>query len=57
MITVYDANTKLEDLHHIPLRRPAKAGLRWQGIPHGALAKSLVTAIEKRGGEIKETKC
>tara|TARA_R110002020_G_scaffold115383_1_gene265294 strand:- start:2258 stop:3016 length:759 start_codon:yes stop_codon:yes gene_type:complete len=56
MITVYDANTKLEDLHHIPLRRPEKAGLRWQGIPHGALAKSLIAAIEKRGWEVKDTK-
>ena len=56
MITVYDANTKLEDLHHIPLRRPEKAGLRWQGIPHGALVKSLIAAIEKRGWEVKDTK-
>lgn len=56
MITVYDANTKLEDLHHIALRRPEKAGLRWQGIPHGALVKSLIAAIEKRGWEVKDTK-
>jgi len=56
MITVYDANTKLEDLHHIPLRRPEKAGVRWQGIPHGALAAVLVKAITRRGWKITDTK-
>lgn len=56
MITVYDANTKLEDLHHIALRRPEKAGVRWQGIPHGVLANAVVDAVTDRGWKVKETK-
>ena len=56
MIYVYDENTKLEDLHRIPLRRPAKAGVRWKGIPHGVLAMVLTESITKRGWKITDTK-
>lgn len=54
MITVFGANTNLNDLNRIPLQRPAKAGAYWQGIPHGALASALIDEIGTRGWGIAD---
>jgi hypothetical protein len=56
MITVFGANTTLEDLQRIPLVRPPKAGAYWQGVPHGALVNTLSDEIRSRGWTITDQK-
>jgi len=56
MITVYGANTRLNDLTNIKLQRPEKAGKYWQGIHHSRLAITLVNEINSRGWEITESR-
>ena len=49
MITVFGANTTVDDLNAVKLERPTKAGAYWQGIPHGALVHTLADEIRSRG--------
>jgi len=56
MITVYGANTRLNDLANVKLERPAKAGAYWQGIHHSRLTNTLVNEINSRGWEITESR-
>ena len=56
MITVFGANTTLEDLQRIPLERPPKAGAYWEGVPHGALVNTLSDEIRSRGWNITDQK-
>ena len=56
MITVYGANTKVEDLRTIPLDKPEKAGAYWQGIQHGRLVDVISQQISNRGWSITESR-
>ena len=54
MITVFGANTTVDDLNAVKLERPTKAGAYWQGIPHGALVNTLADEIRSRGWDVTE---
>lgn len=54
MITVYGANTTLEDLRKVETVRPATAGSRWVGIQHGDLADAIRDEVAVRGWEVTE---
>jgi len=52
MITVFDANTTLTDLHKIEPVTPPNAGRRWRAIPHGELVETIKDEVVSRGWRI-----
>ncbi len=56
MITVHGANTTIEQLRQVELKRPEAAGSHWRGIQHGELADAIVAAAAKRGWRVAESR-
>lgn len=54
MITVYGANTTIDEVRNIPLTTPTKAGGYWKGIPHGELVDTISDEVRSRGWKITE---
>jgi hypothetical protein len=54
MITVLGNRLALDELRHIPVVRPEKAGARWQGVQHHVLATTILQTLSKRGIEVSQ---
>lgn len=54
MITVLGSRLGVDELRHIPVVRPAKAGTRWQGIQHHNLASTVLQSLHRRGIEVTD---
>jgi hypothetical protein len=54
MITVYGANTTLDELREIPVVRPDNAGQHWRGIQHGELVDTILDEVALRGWDVGE---
>lgn len=52
MISVCGQHITREDLHKVPLVRPANAGTHWRGVQHGEFVDALLAQIQARGWQV-----